>query len=85
MPAGLPAGVPKAAKGGAKGGAKTLTNRQAEVLLYISKNPGIAYREIAKAMQINESAVLKHIQNLKKAGVLERKGPPRGGRWEVRQ
>jgi ATP-dependent DNA helicase RecG len=78
-------GAKGGANGGAKSGAHKLTKRQAEVLSFMRENPGIAYREIAKAMEINESAVLKHIQNLKKAGALERVGSARGGHWEVRQ
>lgn len=41
-----------------------LTERQKEVLKAIIKDNNISYRAIAKQMNINESAVLKHIKQL---------------------
>ncbi|WP_226995299.1 winged helix-turn-helix domain-containing protein [Candidatus Symbiothrix dinenymphae] len=45
-------------------------------------NPGISYRAISKQLNINESAVLKHMENLKKAGAIERIGGTRG-HWKI--
>ena len=68
---------------GSIGGAIRLTPRQKEILNLIRSDGKISYRSMAKALEINESAVLKHINNLKEKGVLERVGGTRG-HWEVR-
>ena len=82
------------AKGGAKGGAKSddkphektsvkITSRQMEVLELIRSDPTVSYREVAQRMGINDSAVQKHFNNLKKKGLIERIGPAKGGRWQI--
>ena len=68
--------------GGAIGGAIELTEKQIELLAIIFKNPRIPYREIALDLNINESAVLKHLKVLKKKGALNRIGGTRGY-WQV--
>ncbi|HLF52908.1 RNA-binding domain-containing protein [Flavobacterium sp.] len=69
--------------GGAIGGAiADLTERQKEVLEIIIKDDKISYRTIAEEMKINESAVLKHIEQLKEKGYIERIGGTRGF-WKV--
>ncbi|MCD6181737.1 MAG: putative DNA binding domain-containing protein [Candidatus Cloacimonetes bacterium] len=70
------------AKGGAKGGAIDLTERQKEILSLINQNNKISYREIAKKLEINNSAILKHLNNLKSKGVIKRIGGTRGY-WQV--
>jgi len=70
------------ATGGAIGGAIKLTPRQKEILNIIRKNTKISYRTIAENLKINESAVLKHLNNLKEKGVLKRIEGTRGY-WEV--
>ena len=72
-------------KGGAKGGVVELTDRQGEILDMIRDDRKITYRQLAAALGINESAVIKHMQNLKHKGVLKRIGPARGGHWEVQE
>ena len=69
--------------GGAIGGAM-LTERQQEVLSLISKNNNISYRDIAKFMNINQSAILKHIETLKRIGIIERIGGTRGY-WKIKE
>ena len=70
-------------KGGAIGGAiLELTERQNEVLSIIAEGPSISYRLIARHLNINESAVLKHINILKEKGFIVRKGGTRG-KWEI--
>ncbi|MDR2383203.1 MAG: winged helix-turn-helix domain-containing protein [Prevotellaceae bacterium] len=44
----------------------------------------MTYQDISKQLNINESAVLKHINKLKQMGVLERVGRTRGY-WKVKQ
>lgn len=68
---------------GAVGGAiPNLTERQKEVLEIIIKDDKISYRTIAEEMKINESAVLKHIAQLKEKGYIERIEGTRGF-WKV--
>ena len=47
------------------------------------EKPSITTVEIATALDINRSAVMRHIDTLKKEYVIERKGPDRGGEWVV--
>ena len=81
-------------KGGAKSGVKVggkphektrvkITPRQMEVLELIQSDPTVSYREVAQQMGINDSAVQKHFNNLKKKGVIKHIGPAKGGRWQV--
>ncbi len=63
-------------------GAIHLTDRQNEILSIIQKNNKIGYRDIAKELGINDSAVKKHMNKLKELGVLKRVGGTRG-HWEV--
>jgi len=62
--------------GGAIGGAMELTARQSD--------NKISYRAIAKKLNINDSAVDKHIKTLKEKGALKRVGGTRGY-WEVQE
>jgi ATP-dependent DNA helicase RecG len=75
-------GAISGAIGGAIGGA-ILTDRQKEVLDILKANKKISYRAIAIQLNINESAVLKHIDLLKEKGIIERIGGTRGY-WEIK-
>ena len=69
--------------GGAMGGAiEGLTERQMAILFIIANNNKISYRKLAKQLEINESAVLKHIEVLKDKNYIERVGGTRG-HWKV--
>jgi ATP-dependent DNA helicase RecG len=59
-----------------------LSERQIEILEIIRSDNKISYRAIAKTVNINPSAVLKHLENLKEKGIIRRKGGTRGY-WEV--
>ena len=59
-----------------------LTERQNEVLSIIAEDSPISYRLIARQLNINESAVLKHINILKEKGFIIRKGGTRG-KWQM--
>jgi ATP-dependent DNA helicase RecG len=61
-----------------------LTARQIDIIAIIRKNPTITYRIISKQLHINESAVLKHLNNLKQTGIHERVSGTRGY-WKVKQ
>ncbi|MGF1922989.1 MAG: HTH domain-containing protein [Bacteroidia bacterium] len=69
--------------GGAMGGAiRNLTDRQNEVLVIIGADQTISYRAIAEKLNVNESAVLKHIEILKTKGYITRIGGTRGY-WQI--
>ena len=70
--------------GGAIGGAIKLTDRQKEIIEIIKSDNRISYRAIAKKLDINDSAVDKHIKSLKEKGILKRIGGTRGY-WEVKE
>ena len=59
-----------------------LTIRQKEVFKLIVVNPKISRKELAKKLSINESAVQKHTDALKKKKVIEREGETTG-KWII--
>ena len=61
-----------------------MTARQNEILVLVQQNPKTSYRDMAVQLGINESAVKKHLNNLKDAGWLERVGGTRGY-WLVKK
>ena len=83
-------GVMGGLKGGQIGGLKNsaiddleqLTHRQTEVLKLIASDNRISRSGIAEVLHINESAIQKHLNNLKEAGFLIRQGGTRGY-WEI--
>jgi predicted HTH transcriptional regulator len=54
-----------------------------KVLLSIKDDPFIKTHEIADKTQLSQRTVEKAVAKLKKAGVLKRIGPDKGGHWEV--
>ncbi len=68
--------------GGEIGGEIELTERQREVLDLIRSTPTLSVKVLADRLGINPSAVEKHLQALKKKGVLRRVGGTRG-HWQV--
>lgn len=72
-------------KGGQVGGqVNDLTDRQKQVLEYISENPRISRKQLSDKLGINESAVQKHIEALKKKGAIERESETTGI-WIIRK
>jgi ATP-dependent DNA helicase RecG len=59
-----------------------LTDKQKIVFTYIIDNPKISRKELSKKLGINESAVQKHIESLKKKGVIKREGKT-SGLWKI--
>ena len=53
------------------------------ILQLIKEKPAVSRKELSVELKINESAVQKHLGNLKKKGLLRRIGADRGGHWEV--
>lgn len=73
--------------GGSIGGSiqvEDLTERQKEILVLVQQNPKISYREMADKLFINDSAVKKHLENLKSLDWLERIGGTRGY-WKIKK
>ncbi len=60
-----------------------LTERQKMMLQRIKEKPTVSRKELSVELKINESAIQKHLENLKKKGLLRRIGADRGGYWEV--
>jgi ATP-dependent DNA helicase RecG len=61
-----------------------ISETQQMILSFIIKNNRISRREIAEKLNINESAIQKHINTLKQIGIIERIGSTRGY-WKVKQ
>jgi len=62
----------------------TLTDRQKEILDILENNPRITRSQLSQKLQINKSAIYKHLDNLKTKGLIERIGPDKGGYWKVK-
>ena len=65
-----------------KGGQIDLTDRQRDILNLIKENPKISRKKKSDILEINQSAVLKHLDILKEKNRLARVGGTRGY-WEV--
>ena len=69
--------------GGQEGGqAEQLTERQQEVLELIKTNPFISRKQLSEKLGINPSAIQKHIDSLKKKGIISRDSDTTGY-WEI--
>ena len=66
--------------GGQTGGqiGDALTDRQQKILYILEDDPHITRAQLSQKLQINESAILKHLNSLKKKGIIERIGGTRG-------
>lgn len=60
-----------------------LTERQQEVLALLQENPNITRQALAEKLNINTSAIQKHLEKLKATGAIERVGGTRGY-WKVK-
>ena len=71
--------------GGQVGGAieDLLTDRQIEILNIIKINPFVSRRELSEKMNVNESAIQKHLDSLKKKGFIKREGKTTGY-WKMK-
>lgn len=64
---------------------KGLTEREIQIITEIEKNARISVKGLAELLNINSSAVQKHLYKLKVKNILERIGPAKGGHWEIRE
>jgi len=65
------------------GQADQLTDKQMSVYQNIIIDPKISRSQLAEKLGINESAIQKHIETLKKKGLIERHGETTGY-WKVK-
>ena len=61
----------------------TLNEVQEKLINIILDNPKVSRKELSILLNINTSAIQKHIEKLKQAGLLERKGADFGGYWKI--
>ena len=59
-----------------------ISDEKIEILNLLKNQPNISYRNLSKCMSVNESAILKHLNSLKKKGIIERIGGTRGY-WKI--
>lgn len=72
-------GGPKTEKVDQKGGPKT---REA-ILQLIADNENITSREMANILNINRSAISKHLKKMQEDNIIRREGSLRAGRWVI--
>lgn len=65
------------------GGQKRWSEKVVRLLDLIKENPAITRKELSDTLGINPSAVQKHIDKLKKEGVIVREGSDKKGVWKV--
>ena len=69
--------------GGQVGGqGEQLTERQQKVLELIKSNPAISRKQLSERLAINPSAIQKHIDSLKKKGLISRDSETTGY-WKI--
>lgn len=74
-------GGPKTRKVDQKGGPET---REA-ILQLISENASITSREMANRLNINRSAISKHLKRMQDDNMFRREGSQKSGRWIIIQ
>lgn len=67
----------------ASGGQKKWSETTQKIFDYIKENPNISRNELCEKLNINPSAVQKHIEKLKTQNVIKRIGGAKGGYWEI--
>ena len=60
-----------------------LNETQKSILTMIRNNNKSTASEMAKELSLSVRAVEKSIKELREAGIVERKGPTKGGYWEI--
>lgn len=66
-----------------QGGQKKWSETTQKVYELIKTNPHISRKQLCDELNINPSAVQKHIEKLKEQNVITRKGGAKGGWWEI--
>jgi len=63
---------------------KEVTSTQMRILALMREEPTVSARTIATVIGIAPRNVEENIRSMKKVGLIERAGPPKGGRWVVK-
>lgn len=66
---------------GVVNGAEGLSEKEKQVLSFVSSNPTATIREIHEALSIGKSTVDRAVKSLKSKGILSREGGDKTGRW----
>jgi predicted HTH transcriptional regulator len=53
------------------------------ILQYLKQNPKANYKELADKTGYSTATIKRHIQELKKMGIIERIGSDKTGRWKI--
>ena len=62
---------------------KTRVKTREKIVALIQQNPKITIKELADKTGITEKGIEWQLKELKSSGRLIRKGPPKGGHWEI--
>ena len=54
-----------------------------EILRMISEKPNISIDELRIALDVTDRTIARYISELKNKGIIERKEPDNGGKWEI--
>lgn len=65
------------------GGQKKWSEKVVRLLELITEKPNITRKELSEVLQINPSAVQKHIERLKSEGIISREGSDKKGFWKI--
>ncbi|MBI5554539.1 MAG: winged helix-turn-helix domain-containing protein [Elusimicrobia bacterium] len=76
-------GIEKGSQTGSQRKGILLSDKQKKILEILKTKPQISRKELAEELDINTSAVQKHLMKLKEAGYIKRIGPDFGGPWEL--
>ena len=68
-----------------KGGQKKWSETSLKILDLIKQDPKTSRKTLSEVLQINPSAVQKHITKLKEQKLIERIGGAKGGEWKVNE
>lgn len=60
-----------------------LSTKQQKVLNEIVNNPNITAKQLSSALSLGVSTINKYITQFKKAGILERVGSNKDGKWKI--
>ncbi len=64
---------------------KNLTDVHTAILSLMEKDVQITISDISKTLEMNQSAVQRHIEHLKDAEILKREGGRSTGKWVIRR
>jgi predicted HTH transcriptional regulator len=64
-------------------GGQILTDIQKKIINSMLENPKISRKKLSEILNINPSAIQKHIDKLKQVNIIERQGADNGGFWKI--